>query len=175
MKLLPFFLLSVALLFTQCKFFESTTESKGAPKPGGGGSASMSKETRLRSDIANYAQKFKGKPYLYAGKSPSTGFDCSGFTYYVMSNFDISVSPSSREQAKQGRSKPVNQAKAGDLVFFRRSPGTPIFHVALVLSAGNGTLKVIHSTTSRGVIVEDVMASTYWKPYIDSVRDVVRQ
>jgi len=58
-------------------------------------------------------------------------------------------------------------------VFFRRSASEPIFHVSMVKSNNGKNLVVIHSTTSRGVIEEDILNSTYWKQYIDSVRDVV--
>ena len=43
----------------------------------------------------------------------------------------------------------------------------------MVKSNNGKNLVVIHSTTSRGVIEEDILNSTYWKQYIDSVRDVV--
>lgn len=158
------FFSSLGLLFTQCKTSKSAVKS---PAP------SVGREVRLRKDIVQYADQFKGAPYLYAGKNPRTGFDCSGFTSYVMDNFDIELSPASREQAKQGKLKPLHEAEPGDLVFFRRSASEPVFHVALIVEADRNSIKVIHSTTSRGVIVEDIMSSSYWKPKIYQVRDVI--
>jgi cell wall-associated NlpC family hydrolase len=156
---------SIVLLFTQCK-----TSGSAAKTPASSGS----REARLRKDIVHYAGQFKGAPYQYAGKNPRSGFDCSGFTSYVMDNFDIALSPASREQAKQGKVKPLHDAQPGDLVFFRRSSSEPVFHVALIVEADRNSMKVIHSTTSRGVIVEDILSSSYWKPKIYQVRDVVR-
>lgn len=133
---------------------------------------SVSRDASLRSDIVSYAKKYEGTKYKYAGRTPKTGFDCSGFTHYVMNNFEIELSPSSRAQAIQGTSKPVDKVEPGDLIFFRRSKKDPIFHVAMVVSYDRKSLRVIHST-SRGVVIDDILASSYWRPKIDSARDVV--
>ena len=150
-----------------CKTSRKTEST--APK------AADTRESVFRRSIVEYAAKYKGARYTPAGKSPGSGFDCSGFTSYVMDHFHIELSPAAREQVKQGKSKRIEDARPGDLIFFRRSPKEPIFHVSLVKSNTGKSLIVIHSTTSRGVIEEDVLNSTYWKQYIDSVRDVVSQ
>jgi len=157
-------ILCLAVSVSNCKSSRSATSSSS--KPG-------SKEMALRKDIVAYAAKYKGSDYKPAGKKPDTGFDCSGFTSYVFDHFDINLSPAAREQVKQGKSKNIKDAQPGDLIFFRRSKNEPIFHVSLVKSNNGKSLVVIHSTTSRGVIEEDVLNSSYWRPYIDSVRDVV--
>lgn len=131
----------------------------------------FSKEDRLRNDIIQYARKQLGSPYKYAGRSPK-GFDCSGFTHYVMKNFDITLSTSSRAQGKEGRSVNLSKAKQGDLIFFRRSKAGRIFHVAMVVSNTKEGLKVIHST-SRGVVIDNVSQSKYWKPKISTARNVI--
>lgn len=157
-------MLCIAVTAIQCKTAKKATTPARKPD---------SREMAFRKDIVAYAAKFKGSNYLYAGKNPNTGFDCSGFTSYVFSNFDIKLSPASREQEKQGKLKNIRDAQPGDLIFFRRKASDPIFHVSLVKSNDGKSLWVIHSTTSRGVIEEDVLNSTYWKQYIDSVRDVI--
>jgi cell wall-associated NlpC family hydrolase len=133
------------------------------------------KQEALRREVIAYAQQNIGRPYTAAGKTPSSGFDCSGFTSYVWNHFNVKLSPSARDQANQGLPKSVAQAAPGDLVFFRRSASEPIFHVALVVSNDGRSLKVIHSTSSRGVVVDDILASQYWKPKIDSVREVAKK
>lgn len=152
---------------SQCKNARKTEST--TPKTTG------ARESAFRNNIVAYAAKYKGSKYVPAGKKPETGFDCSGFTSYVMDHFRISLSPAAREQVKQGKNKRIEDAKPGDLIFFRRSPNEPIFHVSLVKSNNKKNLYVIHSTTSRGVIEEDVLNSSYWKQYIDSVRDVVSE
>lgn len=139
--------------------------SSATPLPAG-------KEMALRKDIVAYAQKYKGARYNSGGKSPKTGFDCSGFTSYVLDYFDIDISASSQAQAKQGIPRSPDKAKPGDLIFFRRPEEERIFHVALVVSNDKKSLKVIHST-SRGVVIDDILNSKYWEPKIESARDVV--
>ncbi len=130
-------------------------------------------ERQLRGDIIGFAKQHIGTRYQSAGKTPETGFDCSGFTSYVLNNYKIKISPSSRDQALQGRNVDINKVKPGDLVFYRRSAADPIFHVSMVVENTGAAIRVVHSTSSRGVIIDDILASKYWKPYIDSARDVV--
>jgi cell wall-associated NlpC family hydrolase len=124
----------------------------------------------LRNSIEDFAMKQVGVKYKYAGKTPK-GFDCSGFTSYVFREFDVDLSPSSKLQAKQGKSVNLKWVKKGDLIFF--GSGGKISHVALVVDNKNAGIYVIHSTSSRGVIVENVSKSTYWKKRIMFARNVL--
>ncbi len=130
------------------------------------------KEQTLRMNIINYADDYKGTRYLYAGRDPRKGFDCSGFTYFVMRKYGISLSPSSREQEKQGRKIRVKDVQPGDLIFYRRSPLGRVFHVSLVYANDPDGIKVIHST-SRGVVIDNITTSSYWAPKISTARDVI--
>jgi cell wall-associated NlpC family hydrolase len=78
------------------------------------------------------AAQYKGLMYSYGGTSPSTGFDCSGFTSYVFRQIGISL-PRTAEQQRQAVS-PVSNPQPGDLVFF----GSPAYHVGIY--AGNGMM-----------------------------------
>lgn len=157
----------MAILISGCNFLRNLTS-----EPASSGSETSSASS-LRRNVADYARKYEGTRYLYAGKSPQTGFDCSGFTSYILKKYGVQLSPSSRDQARQGKPKSVQDARPGDLVFFRRSPAEPVFHVALVIANDRSGIHVIHSTTSRGVVRDNIMESSYWKPKIDSVRDVL--
>ena len=126
----------------------------------------------LRRNVVNYGQKFVGTKYHYAGTSPNTGFDCSGFTSFVMKEFNIRVSPASSKQATEGRPVPLDRAQPGDLIFFGED-AKHIQHVALLVRRSSEGLTCVHSTTSRGVIVENVSKSSYWKPKILFARDVI--
>ncbi len=128
-------------------------------------------KTSLRKNIAKEGKKHVGIPYRYAGKNPKTGFDCSGFTSYVFDKFNIEISPGSKYQAKTGRKIPLKRAKAGDLIFFGK--GKKVTHVALVTNNTKEGIEVVHSTSSKGIMVQNISRSSYWKPKILFARDVI--
>lgn len=129
------------------------------------------KSSPQRDEIISYAKKQLGAKYREGGKGPN-GFDCSGFTSYVMKKFDVALSPASRYQAKEGKKIRVEDTRPGDLIFFKRSAAGEIFHVAMVVSNGREGIEVIHST-SRGVVIDNISKSSYWEPKIYSARDVL--
>ncbi len=158
-------LVFVTIGLTQCVSVLNTAESEVKEN------TKLSKEDRLRLNITEYAKEQLGASYRYAGRDPR-GFDCSGFTYYVLDNFDIKVSTSSRTQANEGKKIDVNEVNPGDLIFFKRSKAGKVFHVAMVVSNTREGIQVIHST-SRGVVIDNISQSKYWKPKISSARNVV--
>lgn len=126
---------------------------------------------QARKNIVSKARGYVGSTYKYAGTSPGTGFDCSGFTYFVFKQFNVEVSPSSAEQSRQGQKVALDKVKPADLVFF--GDGSRIQHVAMVVERNKDGIVCVHSTTSRGVIVENVSTSTYWSPRLLFARDVL--
>lgn len=155
---------------------EPTTNSR--PKPSSEQPISTVPEPGIEDDrknknaaIAGFARKFVGSTYKYGGKDPK-GFDCSGFTHFVMKQFDIQISPNSGMQSQEGRSVKLKDVQPGDLVFFEKGNPPRVFHVSLVLENTEEGIIVVHSTTSRGVIVENISRSTYWSPMLASARRV---
>ncbi len=84
--------------------------------------------------VVSYAKQFIGTKYTYGGTSPSTGFDCSGFTSYVYRHFGVSLPRTSGGQSGVGTAVTKANLQAGDLVIYSG-------HVAIYLGGGN----VIHS------------------------------
>jgi len=123
--------------------------------------AEPKEEDALRQGVVDYAQQFVGTGYKAAGKDPK-GFDCSGFTGYVMGHFGIKLSASSSYQEADGKPIPVSEVLPGDLIFFRRDKNGPVFHVSLVISNDQDGLIVVHSTSGRGVVIDDIRKSSYW-------------
>lgn len=130
-------------------------------------------EIKLRQQIITEAKKHKGVPYKYAGKSPK-GFDCSGFTYYVFGKQNIQLSGSSGAQSKQGKEIPIKKARQGDLLFFgREGRQGRIQHVGIVYQNNTEGLFMIHSSSKRGIVIDNVTTSKYWKPKLLFARRVI--
>lgn len=128
----------------------------------------------VRNSLVNKAEQYLGIRYKYGGNTPHEGFDCSGFVKYLYNDAGMDIHRVSRDQAKQGRVIDPATAQAGDLVFFRRGANQPVFHVSMIVSSAPGELWVIHPTSSRGVIRENILASSYWRPKIYRVRDLIQ-
>lgn len=123
-------------------------------------------------EIIQFAKKFLGTPYHYAGSTPS-GFDCSGFIYYVMGNFGMRLSRSSPGLAEFGKTVKLSELQPGDLMFFkgRSTRSSGVGHVAMVVEVKEGVIRFIHSSTSRGVIIDTFNNSGYYVPrYLKSKR-----
>lgn len=107
--------------------------------------------------ILGIAAQYAGIMYQYGGTSPSTGFDCSGYTQYVFRQVGINL-PRTAEEQRQFAT-PVSSPQPGDLVFF----GSPAYHVGIY--AGNG--KMWDSPHSgEAVALRDIWTSavTYGRP-----------
>mgnify|MGYP002369605409 CR=1 FL=1 len=126
---------------------------------------------QLRQFVCGYAQNFTGLRYLHAGSSTRTGFDCSGFTSFILKEFGIKTSPGSSIQSSEGVQVALEHVLPGDLVFFGR--GKHIQHVAMVVEKTQKGIICVHSTSSRGIVVENISTSKYWKPKILFARDVI--
>lgn len=98
-----------------------------------------------RSEVVNIAKRYLGVPYKWAGASPSTGFDCSGFTMYVYAQVGVRLPHSSRAQYGVGERVSRANLKPGDLVFFGRSR---IHHVGIYVGGGD----YIHSPRTGDVV-----------------------
>lgn len=97
------------------------------------------------SEVVNYALQFVGNPYVWGGKDPNTGADCSGFTSYVYGHFGISVPSYSGAQRSCGKEVSYSNAQPGDLICYAG-------HVAIYM--GNG--QIVHAKgTAYGIVAYD--------------------
>ena len=117
-------------------------------------------------DASVAASSGKG-PYVYGGSSPS-GFDCSGFTTYVMKHFGYSISRTASGQMDNGTSISKSELQPGDLVFFNNGNSSKrATHVGIY--TGNG--QFVHASTSTtGVIISDLNSSYYSSTYVGARR-----
>lgn len=111
-----------------------------------GGNLNPPKTTNVSgSDVVNYAMQFVGKPYVWGGKDPNTGADCSGFTSYVYAHFGISIPSFSGAQRSCGQEVSYANAQAGDLICYAG-------HVAIYMGGG----KIVHAKgTAYGIVGND--------------------
>ncbi|MFN2320046.1 MAG: C40 family peptidase [Dermatophilaceae bacterium] len=103
-----------------------------SPRTTSTASRSSTRTAPATSGVLGVAAQYTGIMYRYGGTSPSTGFDCSGYTQFVFAKVGISL-PRTTE-AQRRATTPVSVPRAGDLVFF----GSPAYHVGIY--AGNGEM-----------------------------------
>ena len=87
------------------------------------------------------ANKYVGYPYVWGGSNPRTSFDCSGFVSWVFT--ETGVCNTGRKGAtglyKLCTEVPVEDARPGDLVFFKGTMGPDVPGVTHVgIYVGNG-------------------------------------
>ena len=68
-------------------------------------------------NIMRAAAELVGVPYVAGGATPG-GFDCSGYTLFIYSQFGIDLPHSVYQQAKLGKKIPLSEAVPGDIVIF---------------------------------------------------------
>jgi hypothetical protein len=112
-----------------------------------------------RQKIIDYAKKQIGTPYVWAGNSPP-GFDCSGFTCYVMKEFGKELPRRAVDQHQNSRKIKEKNVQKGDLIFFDNGSG--ISHVGMIVSEKGKPLVMIHASSSKGVILTELEKSDYW-------------
>ncbi len=115
--------------------------------------------TGLRGEILTVAKQQIGTPYVWAGSNPG-GFDCSGFTSYVMSQNGITLPRRAADQYLSSKKLKPKEVQKGDLVFFNNGSG--ISHVGIVVSDKGRPLQMIHASSGSGIIITDVEKSEYW-------------
>ena len=120
---------------------ESSKKKEETPKPTASGSGKGA-------DIANYACKFIGNPYVAGGTSLTNGADCSGFVMSVYQHFGISLPRSSYSQSTVGKGVSYSEAQPGDVIYYGG-------HVGIYI--GNG--QIVHASTERTGI--KITSATY--------------
>ena len=151
----------MAVAFTSCKS-TSTAVSKSESK----------RENRtLVHNLIEKATDNIGVRYK-AGGTTKSGFDCSGLVYTTFESENIKLPRSSYDQAKIGKVIPLNDAKKGDLIFFKTNKSRQINHVGLITEANPDEVKFVHSSTSKGVIISSTK-EPYYKNSFEQVNRVL--
>ena len=99
-------------------------------------------------EVAAFAQQYVGYNYVWGGKSPETGFDCSGLVYYVYQQFGYELNRTAAEQAGNGSHVEANALEPGDVLCFYK--GSTIGHSGIYIGDGN----YVHAQDSAtGVVI----------------------
>lgn len=138
---------------TESQVQEQTTTVNETTTASGSGAAVVAK-----------AKSFIGYNYVYGGSSPSTGFDCSGFTSYIYKQFGVSLNRTAAGQYSNGTAVSRANLQPGDLVMFGKSG---INHVGIY--AGGGM--IVHAANkSRGVTTDTINSGYYNNNYVGARR-----
>jgi len=108
-----------------------------------------------RQYLINEAMHYLGTPYCYGGDGGESCFDCSGFVNKVYESVGMMLARVSSDIYLQGTEVDRLNAEPGDLVFF--SKDSKINHVGIYL----GQSKMIHASTSKGVIIQSIDDNYY--------------
>lgn len=117
--------------------------------------------------IVDFAWQYYGYPYVYAGNGPG-GFDCSGFTQYVVLNtLGIDIGHAVEGQVNAGYWIEWGAWQPGDLVFFAGTYRAGISHVGIYVGDG----QFIHAENEgTGVTVSSVWSDYYSGHYYGAIR-----
>ena len=120
--------------------------------------------------IVSFAKQYMGYSYVWAGSSPSTGFDCSGFVSYVFKSLGYSTSRTAADiYYNNGTAVDYSDLQPGDAVFFASS-SQAIGHVGIYI--GNG--EFIHSSSGAGYVTINSLSESYYsRMYVGAKRIAV--
>ncbi|WP_338652023.1 NlpC/P60 family protein [Lysinibacillus sp. Y5S-8] len=112
--------------------------------------------TASSGDAISTAKQFLGRPYVWGGSNPSTGFDCSGLVQWSYKQAGVSLPRTASQQYLVTQRISASEARVGDLVFF--SYGSGVAHVGIYL--GNNTMI---DAQNNGIVIESL---DWWNQYL---------
>jgi cell wall-associated NlpC family hydrolase len=135
------------------------SQSIAAVANGRGGNA-PSLSAAQAGGVVNFAMQFVGTPYVWGGSRPG-GFDCSGYTKYVYSQFGLSLPHSAAGQYSQRYGTFIDKAnlQPGDIVFFANTYKRGISHVGIYVGGG----MVVQALAEGAPLSAVSMNSGYWQ------------
>jgi cell wall-associated NlpC family hydrolase len=136
---------------------------EAAPPPAEPAEPAPASATQIMVDSAT---SMIGQPYRYGGDAPG-GFDCSGLVSYAAASAGLRVPRTAADQMEIGKPVPLNELRAGDLIFMHLS-GKEL-HVAIALDRQ----LFVHAPSSGGrVRIDSLLAPPYARGFIGARRVV---
>ncbi|WP_380180546.1 C40 family peptidase [Kalamiella sp. sgz302252] len=127
---------------------------------------------KARETAMNKLMSQLGKPYLWGGTSPKTGFDCSGLVWYAYKDlvkFKIPRTANEMYHLRDAASIKRGELEKGDLVFFRINGRGAADHVGVYLGDG----KFIQSPRTGKDIQVSALSEDYWEQHYVGARRVM--
>jgi cell wall-associated NlpC family hydrolase len=110
-----------------------------------------------------------GIDYLYGGRSPATGFDCSGLVAHIYRDaYGLNLPTHTTAQSRMGKPVDPDQLETGDLVFYN-TLGQPNTHVGIYI----GDSRFIHAPRTGAAVRIESMRGSYWKSRYSGARRIV--
>lgn len=117
--------------------------------------------------VADFALGFQGYPYAWAGNTPA-GFDCSGFTQYVVLNtLGVDIGHAVEGQPAGGAFVDWGAWLPGDVVFFQNTYRAGISHAGIYVGDG---LFIHAENEGTGVVVTSMYSDYYGSRYWGAIR-----
>jgi cell wall-associated NlpC family hydrolase len=117
----------------------------------------------VRDAVAMLALSMIGVQYKYGGADPHEGFDCSGLVYYTYTSNGLAAPRTSREQFSAARKIPLEEALAGDLLFFQDQER--LSHVGIYLGDG----RFVHAPSSGDAVRIASIDAPYYQRHLVAV------
>lgn len=128
--------------------------------------------TELIDQLISTASDKIGTRYR-SGGTTTKGFDCSGLMCNTFGAYNIILPRSSIEQSQYGVKIKTEEARKGDLIFFKTNGKRHINHVGMIVEVTEEEIKFIHSTNHKGVIISSTK-ETYYDKNLVQVNRVIK-
>ncbi|NEY72862.1 LysM peptidoglycan-binding domain-containing protein [Bacillus mesophilus] len=118
--------------------------------------------------IVEDSKNYLGIPYVWGGTTTS-GFDCSGFLYYMFNKHGVDMPRvTSGDYYQMGTSVSKANLEPGDLVFFGVNVPGVVSHVGFYM----GDNQYISATNSKGIAIYS-LDNPYWSQYYMGAKRVI--
>ncbi len=111
--------------------------------------------------VVSIALRYVGYRYTSGGTSPSTGFDCSGFVYFVYKTAGHPISRDIYVQYRTGIAVARSSLRAGDLVFFQNTYRYGLSHVSIYIGGG----RIVHAQSESTGVTTSSLSESYWSSH----------
>lgn len=128
---------------------------------GGNGAATTDRDRPLI-----YAVHALGVQYRYGGRSPETGFDCSGLVTHVFERaWGVLLPPGTEALSKVGIAVKLKELEPGDLIFYN-TRNRPYSHVGIYLGDG----RFVHAPRPGAYVRVESVQTPYWRARFNGAR-----